>query len=106
MLCSLVEQQRSVGKLAELVGLSDAALSQHVSKMRALNLVRSRRDRQTIYYTLASGDVRAVLETLHQRFCENRPWNGTCRTFRSKLRGSAFADATLVVRLLAGAICA
>ena len=106
VLCSLVEQQRSVGELAELVGLSDAALSQHLSKMRALNLVRSRRDGQTIYYTLASGDVRAVLETLHQRFCENRPWNGTCRTFRSKLRGSAFADATLVVQLLAGAICA
>ena len=73
VLCSLVEQQRSVGELAELVGLSDAALSQHLSKMRALNLVRSRRDGQTIYYTLASGDVRAVLETLHQRFCENRP---------------------------------
>jgi DNA-binding transcriptional ArsR family regulator len=69
VLCSLVEQEQSVGELAELVGLSDAALSQHLSKMRALRLVRSRRDGQTIYYTLASDDVRAILETLHQRFC-------------------------------------
>lgn len=70
VLCSLVDQERSVGELAELVGLSDAALSQHLSRMRALNLVKSRRDGQTIYYTLASDDVRAVLETLHRRFCE------------------------------------
>lgn len=69
VLCSLVEHERSVGELAKLVGLSDAALSQHLSKMRTLSLVRSRRDGQTIYYTLASGDVRAVLETLHRRFC-------------------------------------
>jgi DNA-binding transcriptional ArsR family regulator len=69
VLCSLVERERSVGELAELVGLSDAALSQHLSKMRALRLVRGRRDGQTIYYGLASEDVRAILETLHRRFC-------------------------------------
>jgi len=69
VLCSLVEDERSVGELADLVHLSDAALSQHLSKMRALGLVRTRRDRQTIYYSLASDDVRAVLETLHRRFC-------------------------------------
>jgi hypothetical protein len=32
--------------------------------------VRARRDGQTIYYGLASADVRAVLETLHRRFCQ------------------------------------
>ncbi len=69
VLCSLVEKEKSVGELAELVGLSDAALSQHLAKMRALGLVRTRREAQTIHYTLASEDVRAVLETLHRRFC-------------------------------------
>jgi DNA-binding transcriptional ArsR family regulator len=69
VLCSLVQQERSVGELAGLVGLSDAALSQHLSKMRALGLVRARRDGQTIYYSLASDDVSAILETLHRRFC-------------------------------------
>lgn len=70
VLCSLVEKERSVGELAELVRLSDAALSQHLAKMRALGLVRTRRNGQTIYYSLASEDVTAVLETLHRRFCE------------------------------------
>jgi len=69
VLCSLVERPRSVGELAEMVGLSDAALSQHLAKMRALGLVATKRDAQTIYYSLASDDVRAVLETLYKRFC-------------------------------------
>jgi len=69
VLCSLVGEERSVGELARLVGLSDAALSQHLSRLRGLDLVRSRRDGQTIYYTLSSGDVRALLQTLHRRFC-------------------------------------
>jgi DNA-binding transcriptional ArsR family regulator len=72
VLCSLVEKERSVGELAELVDLRDAALSQHLAKMRALGLVRTRRDGQTIYYSLASEDVSAVLETLHRRFCQPR----------------------------------
>lgn len=69
VLCTLLEGERSVGDLAEIVGLSSAALSQHLAKMRALRLVTTRRDGQTIYYTLASSEVRAVLETLYRVYC-------------------------------------
>jgi DNA-binding transcriptional ArsR family regulator len=69
VLCSLLERERSVGELAEIAGLSDAAVSQHLGKMRALDLVRSRRDGQTIYYSLASDDARAVLDTLYRCYC-------------------------------------
>lgn len=69
VLCNLVEGERSVGDLAQLVDLSDAALSQHLSKMRALGLVRTRRDGQTIFYSLASENVRAVLDTLYRCYC-------------------------------------
>lgn len=48
----LVERQAelSVGAIAEHVHLSQSALSQHLAKMRAADLVQTRRDRQTIYY--------------------------------------------------------
>lgn len=69
VLCTLVEGERSVGELAEIVRLSPAALSQHLGKMRALRLVATRRDGQTIYYSLASAEVRAVLETLYRVYC-------------------------------------
>ena len=69
VMCTLMSGERSVGELAELVGLSPAALSQHLGKMRALRLVGTRRDGQTIYYSLASSEVRAVLDTLYKVYC-------------------------------------
>jgi DNA-binding transcriptional ArsR family regulator len=46
----------SVSDLAELLGVSVSAVSQHLSKLRARGLVNSRRDAQTIYYRLAEHD--------------------------------------------------
>lgn len=70
VLCYLIDGEKSVGELAEIVGLSQAALSQHLGKMRALRLVDTRRNGQTIYYSLASKKVRAVLETLYRLYCQ------------------------------------
>lgn len=69
VLCALLTGEKSVGELATIVHLSPAALSQHLGKMRALRLVATRRDGQTIYYRLASAEVAAVLETLYSLFC-------------------------------------
>jgi ArsR family transcriptional regulator, virulence genes transcriptional regulator len=70
VLCHLLQGEKSVGQLAQIVDLSQAALSQHLGKMRALDLVNTRRDGQTIYYSLASAQVREVLETLYRLFCK------------------------------------
>jgi DNA-binding transcriptional ArsR family regulator len=69
VMCTLLEGEKSVGDLAEIVHLSPAALSQHLGKMRALRLVATRRDGQTIYYSLASAEVKALLETLYRIYC-------------------------------------
>jgi ArsR family transcriptional regulator, virulence genes transcriptional regulator len=70
VLCTLLAGERSVGDLAAVVQLTPAALSQHLGKMRALRLVATRRDGQTIHYSLASAEVRAVLETLYRVYCD------------------------------------
>ena len=69
VLCNLLQGELSVGELAERVELSQSALSQHLGKMRALTLVKTRRDGQTIYYSLASKEVRAILNTLYRLYC-------------------------------------
>lgn len=69
VLCNLIDGERAVGDLAEQVGLRQAALSQHLGKMRALDLVATRRDGQTIYYRLASREVREILQTLYRLYC-------------------------------------
>lgn len=72
VLCNLLEGEKSVGHLAEIVELAVPALSQHLAKMRALDLVRTRREGQTIYYSLASEEVAEVLRTLYRLYCAPR----------------------------------
>jgi DNA-binding transcriptional ArsR family regulator len=69
VLCNMLDGEKSVGELADIAGLSSAALSQHLGRMRALSLVKTRREGQTIYYSLASREARAVLDTLYRLFC-------------------------------------
>jgi DNA-binding transcriptional ArsR family regulator len=65
-----VNQEMAVGVLANQVGLSQSALSQHLSKLRAQNLVTTRRDAQTIYYSSSSDAVLKVLKTLTEIYGE------------------------------------
>ncbi|MFD1254195.1 ArsR/SmtB family transcription factor [Devosia equisanguinis] len=69
ILCNLIEQERSVGELSRIVELEQSPLSQHLSKLRALGLVKTRRDGQTIFYRLASEPVTKVLITLYDIYC-------------------------------------
>jgi len=60
----LAVNERRVGELENLVGLSQSALSQHLARLRRDGLVSTRRQAQTIYYSLASDDVRQILAAL------------------------------------------
>jgi DNA-binding transcriptional ArsR family regulator len=83
-LCSLLEGEKPAGALAEIVALSPAALSQHLSKMRALGLVAARRDGQTIHYRLAGVAARRVIETLYKLYCA--PARASARPARTPAR--------------------
>lgn len=69
MLCLLVDGERSVGELNAELDLSQSALSQHLAVLRADGLVDTRREAQTIYYSLASGPAQRIIETLHGIYC-------------------------------------
>lgn len=69
LLCLLVEAERSVGELNARVDLSQSALSQHLAVLRADGLVTTRRDAQTIHYSLAAGPAQRIIATLHGIYC-------------------------------------
>ncbi len=69
ILCNLLQQENSVGELGAQVGLSQSALSQHLSRMRAEGLVDSRRDGQNVFYRLTDERVRHLIDTLYRVFC-------------------------------------
>ena len=70
ILCQIAEGERSVGELAEAVGLSQSGISQHLAVLRRQHVVATRRDKQTVYYSLASAEVVALMATLHRVFCK------------------------------------
>jgi ArsR family transcriptional regulator, virulence genes transcriptional regulator len=69
ILCALVEGEKSVGELNAKIPLSQSALSQHLARLRAENLVATRRESQTIYYRIAEPVVFEVISRLHARYC-------------------------------------
>jgi DNA-binding transcriptional ArsR family regulator len=73
ILCQLVERERSVGELVAFLGIRDSAVSQHLTLLRKDGLVAARRDGQTIWYSIASSEARALLGTLYDNFCAKKP---------------------------------
>ncbi len=69
ILCTLANGERSVGGLNQSIKLSQSALSQHLAILRREGLVQTRRESQTIYYSLAPTDALRVIETLHDIYC-------------------------------------
>lgn len=69
ILCELNNGERSVTALEEVVGLSQSALSQHLAKLREGGVVTTRREAQTIYYSLADSRVAHLMGTLYELFC-------------------------------------
>jgi ArsR family transcriptional regulator, virulence genes transcriptional regulator len=70
VLCHLLDSgESSVGPLAEAVGLSQSALSQHLARLRDAGLVRFRRAGQTLYYSVGDPKVKRLISTLKSIFC-------------------------------------
>ena len=70
IVCQLAEGERSVGELADAVGLSQSGISQHLAVLRREHVVVTRRHRQMVFYSIASADVMALMATLHRVFCK------------------------------------
>lgn len=70
ILCHLVQGPLSVGELNERVPLSQSALSQHLAVLRESAIVQTRRESQTVTYSLPDGVVTRLIEVLYQEFCK------------------------------------
>lgn len=72
ILCQLTEGERSVGELETMLGVRQPSLSQQLARLRADNLVRTRRDSKRIYYSLASKEAEVVIAALYELFCARK----------------------------------
>ena len=73
ILCKLVEWgEATAGSLAEAVGLTQSALSQHLAKMREEGIVTFRRDAQTLWYRVADPRTETLLGHLQRLYCSSK----------------------------------
>ena len=87
VLCELKKGERSVGAVQQALGLSQSALSQHLTWLRLVAVVTTRRQSQTIYYSLASDRVSRLIRLLDQLYCA--PERGDLDTGRPAKRRKA-----------------
>jgi ArsR family transcriptional regulator, virulence genes transcriptional regulator len=73
IVCQLLDGERSVGQLADFLGIRDSTVSQHLALLRKDGLVAGRRDGQTIWYAIRSNAARAVVEALYEVYCAPAP---------------------------------
>lgn len=69
ILCLLSSGEKTVSELERRVGLRQSALSQHLARLRRDGLVKTRRESQNIYYSLAGENAIRVIETLAGLYC-------------------------------------
>lgn len=70
ILCHLVKGEKSVSEIKGLVGLSGSALSQHLSRMRSLNLVNTDKRGLEVFYRIENPEIEAILSTLYLIYCK------------------------------------
>lgn len=73
ILCMLAEGEQSVGALNEAIPLSQSALSQQLARLRRQGLVETRRESQTIFYSLSEGPAEKIIQLLHDIYCPDGP---------------------------------
>ncbi len=70
ILCLLIEGEKTVRELEDLLKLRQSAVSQQLARLRADNLVEARREGKNLYYSIARPEVIEIVGLLHRTFCE------------------------------------
>lgn len=70
IVCALYQKELNVGELEKIINLSQSALSQHLARLRRDGLVSTRREAQTIYYSLTCEATEQILKSLYEIACQ------------------------------------
>jgi len=69
ILCLLIDGEKTVNELEQILNVRQAAVSQQLARLRADDLVEARRNGKSVHYSLARPDVIEVISALYRTFC-------------------------------------
>lgn len=71
ILCVLMEEPKTVGGISEKIpDITQSALSQHLSVMKARGLLDCTKKGQSVTYRIADSRVEKVIKVLKEQYCE------------------------------------
>jgi len=70
LLCELNQGECSVGELSRRIDISQSLVSQHLARMRHEGVVVSRRDAQSVLYSLNGSEISQVIGLLYELYCQ------------------------------------
>lgn len=70
IMCRLLESEKTAGEMSVTVGISQANMSQHLSWLKKEDLVKTRRERTTIYYSLNGDTILPFMNVMYEMFCK------------------------------------
>ncbi|MCD7059355.1 ArsR/SmtB family transcription factor [Pelagibacterium xiamenense] len=69
VVCALVEGERSVRELEDLLDIRQPGLSQQLAELRAAGMIAGRKEGKAVFYSLADPKVKAIIGTMYDLFC-------------------------------------
>lgn len=67
--CALVDGERSVSELEDMLGIRQPGLSQQIAGLRAAGMIVGRKAGKQMFYRLADPRVETFITTMHALFC-------------------------------------
>ncbi len=62
ILSAIVEQETNTSKLAEMIGLSESAVSHHLRGLRQMHIIQARRDGKEVFYSVSDPHIVALFQ--------------------------------------------
>lgn len=72
ILCHLSEGEKAVNELEDILSLPQAAVSQHLARLRDDRLVKTRREGRVVYYSVVDQRVKELVTRLYSLFSETQ----------------------------------
>ncbi|MDY0008526.1 MAG: metalloregulator ArsR/SmtB family transcription factor [Bdellovibrionales bacterium] len=69
ILCLLTQGEMCVTDLLDHLDISQTALSQHLARLRAEEIVGFRREHRTLYYFIQNQNVAVIISALYDIYC-------------------------------------
>ena len=70
IICALFESELCVNHIAELLSMTQSAISHQLRVLKAARLVKIRREGKTVYYSLADDHIKTIFDQGLEHVCE------------------------------------